>query len=196
MQRPRKGSLDEITDRRQQVIRLRLRGMGYRAIAKELGVGHMTVKRDLEAIAEETRTKMGKLEKDYVLAQSLSVYEEIETQAWDQFSRCAPGSTQRANFLQVVRSARNDQTKLLMDIGLIAKSPQEVRHTVTSKVIEGWTPAAQDLVALAIIKAGLSPAAEPIPDTNQLPASFPSVIDVPADSEEEEREEQEVASAT
>lgn len=190
MQRPRKGSLDEITDRRQQVIRLRLRGMGYRAIAKELGVGHMTVKRDLEAISEETRTKMGKLEKDYVLAQSLSVYEEIETQAWDQFSKSAPGSTQRANFLQVVRAARNDQAKLLMDIGLISKTPQEVRHVVTSKVIEGWTPAAQDLVALAIIKAGLTPAMEPIPDTNQLPASFPSVIDAPPDSDEDEEEQE------
>jgi hypothetical protein len=188
MKRPRKGSADEITDRRQAVIRLRLRGMGYRAIAKELGVGHMTVKRDLEVIAEETRGRMGKMERDYVLAQSLSVYEEIETQAWDQFSRCAPGSTQRANFLHVVRSARNDQTKLLMDIGLIQKTPQEVKHLVTSKVIESWTPAAQDLIALAIIKAGLTPTSDPVPDDHQLPANIPSVIDV---TEEEERSSQE-----
>lgn len=185
MKRPKKGSADEISERRQGVMRLRLRGMGYRAIAKELGVGHMTVKRDLEVIAEETRTRMSKLEREFVLAQSLSVYEEIETQAWDQFQKSAPGSTQRANFLQVVRSARNDQTKLLMDIGLIQKTPQEVKHTVTSKVIESWTPAAQDLVALAIIKANLTPAAEPIPDSHQLPANVPSIIDV---TEEEEQE--------
>jgi hypothetical protein len=171
--------MDEITERRMSVMRLRIRGMGYRAIAKELKVGPMTIKRDLEAIREDTRTRMSKLEKEFVLAQSLSVYEEIETQAWDQFGKCGGGSKEGAQYLNVVRSARNDQTKLLMDIGLIQKTPQEVKHTVTSKVIESWTPAAQDLVALAIIKANLSPAAEPIPDTHQL--SSAPIIDVEAE---------------
>jgi hypothetical protein len=73
--------------------------------------------------------------------------------------------------LDVVRGARNDQTKLLTELGFLKRAPQEVQHTVTSKVVEQWSPQAQDLVALAIIKAGLTPALDPIREVIEVQAA-------------------------
>lgn len=183
--KPRKSNQAEIEIRRKEVIKLRMRGLGLRTIAKELGVGHMTIKRDLAAIAEETRQKMEQLDRDHLLADCVSVYEEIEKNAWDQYHRCANGTQMKAQFLNVVRSARNDQVKLLTDIGMIAKAPQEVKHTITRDVIQHWSPAAQDLVAMAIIKAGLTPASAPIPDERQLPPAIQDATVLEVEPEEE-----------
>jgi len=162
----RRHSQDEITERRREVMRLRMRGMGYRLIAKKLGVGHMTVKRDLEVIREETGQQISQFQRDYKLAESIAVFEEVEHQAWEQFNLAVAGSAQKARFLEQVRSARQDQIKLLCDVGLIRKAPQEITHNVqaTSRVLQAWSPAAQDLVALAIIKTGLTPGRDPVPD--------------------------------
>jgi hypothetical protein len=167
-------------------VKLRMRGLGLRKIAAELDVGHMTVKRDLAAIAEENKTRMDQLERDTLLAECVSVFEQIEAQAWDQYHRCANGTQMKAQFLNVIRSARNDQVKLLTDIGMIAKAPQKVEHTITRDVISHWSPEAQDLVAMAIIKSGLTPAEAPQEDVNQLPMATPrgaTVIDVEAEPE-------------
>ncbi len=43
-----------------------MRGLGYRSIAKILGVGHMTVKRDLEAIREYNKQRAN-VEKEQVV---------------------------------------------------------------------------------------------------------------------------------
>ena len=177
--RPKKSSQNEIEERRRDVVRLRMRGLGLRNIAKELGVGHMTIKRDLAAIQEQTKERMSKLDRDIIIAESVSVYEEIETQAWDQFHRCGSGTSMKAQFLNVVRAARNDQIRLLTDIGMITRAPQEVKHTVKTDVISHWSPAAQDIVAMAIIKAGLSQPGAPVPEERQLPE--PNVLDVEAE---------------
>jgi hypothetical protein len=167
--RPRKASREEIAERRRAVMRMRHRGIGYRAIAKELGVGHMTVKRDLDIIREETQTRISRLDEEFTLASSLSVFEEVETAAWIGHNDAPKGSSVRAQFLSQIRAARNDQIKLLMDVGLIKKATQKVQHehaVVETKVIEHWSEAAQDLVALGIVKAGLSKLPDPVPDEN------------------------------
>ena len=71
--RPTKASKEEITERRQHVVRLRMRGLGYRSIAKILGVGHMTVKRDLEAIREYNKQRAN-VEKEQVVGDGLSLF--------------------------------------------------------------------------------------------------------------------------
>jgi hypothetical protein len=99
----------------------------------------------------------------------VSVYEQVEEEAWKEFNAAGSGSAQRARFLDVIRGARNDQVKLLTELGFLKKAPQEIQHTVTSKVVEQWSPQAQDLVALAIIKAGLTPAMEPVREVIDIP---------------------------
>jgi hypothetical protein len=168
---PRKANDDEIAERRREVMRLRTQGLGYRAIATKLGVGHMTVKRDIEYIRAKVRERMSKFERNLAISESVSAYEQVEMEAWKQYALSKPGTTQAARFLDVVRAARGDQVKLLTDLGFLKKAPTEVKHDISTKVIQDWTPAAQDLVALAIIKAGLTAPQDPTPiiDVKALP---------------------------
>ena len=164
-----KASQEEIKERRRLVMKFRLRGLTFRQIAKELGVGYMTVKRDLDAIKVETREKVSQFKHDYALGKSISTYEQIEEEAWEQASRCANGSSNKAQFLNLARTARNDQVKLLMDVGLIGRSATQVEHTVKAdSVLDGWTKEAQQLVALAIIRSQIGNAEEPVPDNRKL----------------------------
>ena len=177
--KPRKLSQSELEIRRKQVLSLRMRGLGIRAIAKELGTGYMTVKRDLEALRSEMQERLTKLDRDCIIANSVSVFEEVESQAWDQYHKPSCDNKTKVQYLNMVRAARNDQVKLLTDIGMIAKAPQEVKHTVKSDVISHWTPQAQDIVAMAIVKAGLTPGLAPVPEDRQIEGK--SVIDVEPD---------------
>lgn len=162
--RPAKASQYEIDERRKQVIRLRMRGLGYRAIAKVLGVGHMTVKRDLEAVREENAKRVTRFEQEQTIGECLSVFEEIELKAWEQFDAMPLGNAHGAKYLAEIREARDRQIKLLTDVGLIRKEPNKVDVTVNTDALQHWTPEAQDIVAMAIIKTKLQAPAEPRPD--------------------------------
>ena len=148
-----KVSRDEIDDRRRKVLRLRMRGLGYRTIAKLVGVGHMTVKRDLEAIKEENREKVGKLTKVDHVSEALTAYQEVELRAWQDYHEAKAGSKERQAFLREVRDSRRDQTKLLTDLGLIEKTPHETHVKVSAEVIRHWSVEAQDLVAMAMLQS-------------------------------------------
>ena len=151
--RPRSTEI-ELSERRQEVIRLRLRGMTLREIAKSLGCGAMTIKRDLDAVKQEVHQKVSQFDRDYALGTSLSVYEQIEKEAWEQYYGCSQGSPGRAQFLNLVRTARNDQVKLLADVGLISRAPTQVQHQFeANQVLKGWTDDAKRIVALAIIRS-------------------------------------------
>jgi hypothetical protein len=145
-------------------------GMGYRAIGEKLGVGHMTVKRDLEAIRSDTDQKMSNFQRNYMLAETCSVYEQVEQEAWRQYHSPTTGAAQKARFLDVVRGARGDQVKMLTDLGFLKKAPQEIQHKVSTEVISHWTPDAQDVVALALVRGMTSPALEPTKDVIDVPA--------------------------
>lgn len=152
--RKHKSSAVELAERRQEVIRLRLKGLTLREIGKEMNLGYMTVKRDLDAIRQEVGEKVTNFDKDFALGKSISVYEQIEDEAWKQYYGCAPGSTGRAQFLNIARTARNDQVKLLTDVGLINRAAQVHEHKIESnRLLSGWTEDAKRIVALAIIRS-------------------------------------------
>ena len=174
---PVRSSEDEIKERRRRVVRLRMRGLGYRSIAQKLGVGHMTVKRDLEAIREDNRVKARLLDREEHVGESLSVFEEVELRAWQDYRYAPRGSGERQKFLAEIRAARQNQTKLLMDLGVVAKAPTESKITISNEVIANWSPEAQDLVALAIIKSGMKKLAEPIQEAQIVEASTGGSID-------------------
>ena len=176
---PVRSSEEEIKERRRRVVRLRMRGLGYRSIAKKLGVGHMTVKRDLEAIREENRLRAQQLDREEHVGESLSVFEEVELRAWQDYRYAPRGSAERQKFLAEIRAARQNQTKLLIDLGVVAKAPTESKITITNEVLSGWGPEAQDLVALAIIKSGMKKLAEPIQEAQIVEAHTGGSIDSP-----------------
>lgn len=178
-----KASREEIEDRRKQVGRLRMRGLGYRSIAKLLGVGYLTIKRDLEAIREDNKKRVSAFEQEQHLGESLSVFEEVELRAWQDYHEAQGGSIQRKHFLDTIQDARNNQIKLLTDVGLVSKEPTKVDVRVKSELIQHWSPEAQALVAMAILKSKLPPAAEPVPDNRMIDAH--TVEDEEADAEPE-----------
>ena len=173
---PARASKEEIAERRTAVKRLRLRGLGYRSIAKIVGVGHMTIKRDLEAIRHSNKTRVTMLDQSEHVGESLSVFEEVELRAWQDYHDADKGSQQRQRFLAEIQSARQNQTKLLMDLGVINRVAERKHITVSTEVISGWTPDAQDLVALAILKSQMKPLLEPRQDEALLAPK--EVIDV------------------
>lgn len=183
----RKSSREEMHERRQMVLRLRLKGMAFRQIAKDLGVGVMTVRRDLQAIKARMADKVSQFERDQTLGESLHTYELIHQEAWDQYSRCANGSEGRVKFLNLIRAAENDRVKVLMDVGLIGKAAVQVEHRhKADEVLAGLTKDAQQLIAMALLKAQLRPPGEPVLEVSggdgearQLPAR--QVIEVEAE---------------
>jgi DNA-binding CsgD family transcriptional regulator len=171
-----RSSQMELAERRQVVVRLRLQGMTLREIGKELGCGYMTIKRDMDIIKEEVGQKIAQFDKDYALGKSMTVYEQIESEAWAQFYGCANGTTSKAQFLNLVRAARNDQVKLLTDVGLISKAPTQVTHQFeANQVLKGWTDDAKRIVALSIIRAQMD---NHVP-MKALDGHSPTIIDIP-----------------
>lgn len=149
-----KSSQIELAERRQIVIRMRLQGKTLREIGKELGIGYMTAKRDLDTIRSEVSEKVSQFDRDYALGKSISVYEQIEDEAWREYYGAASGGPSKAQFLNLVRAARNDQVKLLTEVGLINKAPVQVQHEFQAQaVLKNWTEDAKRIVALAIIRA-------------------------------------------
>jgi hypothetical protein len=181
-----KSTQVELTERRQMVLRMRLQGKTFRDIGKELGLGYMTVKRDLDAIKCEVAQKIDKFDRDYALGKSISVYEQIEEEAWAEYHRSVTGSPSKAQFLNLVRTARNDQVKLLADVGLIDRAPAKVQHKIeTNKILEGWTDDARRIVSLAIIRAQMDGGKVPSPllEAHGGGNGHGKVVDVPAEVE-------------
>jgi len=159
----RKSSKEEMSERQQLVMRGRLKGQTFRQIAKDLGVGVMTVRRDLQTVKEKVADRVSQFEKDQALGESLQTYELIHQEAWDQYHRCAHASEGRARFLNLIRAAENDRVKTLMDVGLIGKAAVQVEHKhKADEVLGELTKDAQQLIAMALLKAQLRPPGEPV----------------------------------
>jgi len=177
-----KASREEIEDRHKHVGRLRMRGLNYRSIAKLLGVSTMTIKRDLDAIREDNKKRVTTFESERHIGESLSVFEECELRAWQDYHEALAGTIQRKHFLDTIQNARNNQIKLLTDVGLISREPAKVDVRVKTDLIQHWSPEAQALVAMAILKSKLPPAAEPEPD-RCIEAHYENVAEVAGEND-------------
>jgi hypothetical protein len=160
--KPRKCTNREIEERREKVLQLRLRGLGYKAIADVLQVSHLTIRRDLEIIRGETKEQVKGFCKEYAIGRCMQTYQAVLEKAWENYDTSAPGSAARVHYLQLIKATQSDEAKLLMDVGLIGRAAVQVEHRMDpSAALSGWTRDAQQLVALAIIKAQLPPPGEP-----------------------------------
>jgi hypothetical protein len=179
----RKSSKEEMYERRQMVMRLRLKGMTYKAIGKELGIGTMTVKRDLYALREDVSARVSKFDRDFALGECLQTYERIHQEAWNEYESCSHGSSGRATFLNLIRAAENDRVKVLMDVGLIGREAVKVEHNhKADQALKGITKDAQQLIAMALLKAQLQPPKEPIREVVEgSNGSGQKLLDIPAE---------------
>jgi hypothetical protein len=135
-------------------MQMRLRGKSLREIGKELGIGYMTVKRDLDAVAALNCQRITEFERNGALAAAAHTYDMLEKEAWEQVFRCANGTSNRAQFMNLVRVVNGDRIKMLMDVGLISKAPQKVEvKSETTHLLEGWTEDAKQMMAMALLSA-------------------------------------------
>jgi hypothetical protein len=183
----------ELAERRQIIMSMRLRGKSLREIGKELGIGYMTVKRDLDAVAALNRQRISEFERNGALASAAHTYDMLEKEAWEQVFRCANGTSNRAQFMNLVRVVNNDRIKMLMDVGLIDKATQKVEvKSETTHLLEGWTKDAKQMMAMALLAAQIEGAEkDALPGDNgegreilELPAHAVEMSDPPDDAEE------------
>jgi transposase len=158
-------SKDDIKERQKQVGCYMAQGKSYREIALLLGVGHNTVKRDVDAIREENRKGIAGFNKEEILRESIATYKMVVECAWKEYYNApATALKERQKFLQQAVDAQTAHDELLQNIGFIEQAPQETVVKVSQEVLHGMTPEAQDIIVLALLQAQMKPLAEPRPD--------------------------------
>lgn len=168
MKPAKKASQYEMMQRRQQVQRLRLRGLSIGEIAKQVGVSFQTVQKDMEMVQKENQDKVDKFQQAQFVGESLVVFDEIIHHAWSEFQHADPGSKQRLQSLDLVRVTQHDKLKSLQDTGLIHKAVQQVEHKHT--IALPWTPEVKDAVVTQLLQSQLSTTlALPTPDPDHEP---------------------------
>src|SRR5690606_976249 len=100
-----------------------------------------------------------------IVGNTASLYEEVEYRAWELYHGSDEVS-ERAKALSLVMSAREKQTKLLMDLGLLKRAATETVHTVeVNPFIQKWEDGeAKKNLADSIVISQLPPLAEPTID--------------------------------
>lgn len=167
----RRSTKYELAQRRKEVERLRLRGLGIAAIAKLMEMSQSAVSNDLEEIRRENAARFKEFDQRQYVADSVSHFETLQQSAWAEYYK-AETPQQRLKALDLVRSIENDKIKALRDTGIVQggdEGPREVTHTHRLD----WSREMRENVARALLEQGLSAQLpEPIPEAD--------VIDVPS----------------
>lgn len=127
-----------LTDRQRLIIRMRMRGMSQNAIANFFGISQPMVSKELVTIREYQERRGKTVKQEEIVGHTASVYEEVEHRGWDLFQE-SKEVADKAKALAIVMAARDKHTKLLMDLGLLKKAQQEVKHKIeVSPFLEKW----------------------------------------------------------
>lgn len=174
-----------LSTRQKTVARLKIRGLSQSAIAEILSVSQPIISKEMKRIRDHYARRGRNIEQDLVVGESVSVYEEVEHKAWEIYHTGADND--KAKALSIVLSAREKQTKLLMDLGKLKKASTTHTHNVTvSPLVESWSkgeareavnviissqltdleaPEPPELLEENIIDIELTELEDPVPDT-------------------------------
>ena len=165
-----------LSDRQIRIQKLVIRGGTEPVIAKLLGISRASVAKEKAKIRLTNRTKLEALDKEDFMADTISLFEEVEKTAWGVFSESDGASKNRS--LQLILDVREKQIKMLMDLGIIERAAQKQDVNLNfngSPLLENWDVDGRRNFSASIIDAQLTDLEEPEP---------PEVID--AEFEEEE----------
>ena len=144
-QREEKDPFGGLTERQKNIARLRLRGLSQQSIGNIVGIPQPVVSQELKKIKDWQAERGANVEQAAVVGHISSVYEEVQQAAWLLYSQAkndAESPTSRADqakALAVVQSAAKEHGKFLMDLGLIRKAAQEVKHVIEpSQFMKEW----------------------------------------------------------
>lgn len=166
--RPKKASEYEVQQRRKDVLRLRMRGHSYGDIAAKLAISVNTVKNDLTAVREENEHAVKSFSQAHFVGETMVVYDDIIARAWEEYFACPAGAKNRITAMDLIRATQGDKFKALMDVGLIDKKEQEVKHRHVHEM--PWDDSLQQQVIQGMIERSLTPQlAAPTFDPNHGP---------------------------
>ena len=163
-----------LTDHQKQILRLKMRGIPQTTIAKIMGVSQPYISQEMKRIREIFKEKGKTIDQDLVVGNTITLYEEVEEQAWQLYA--ADKNVDKLKALSLIVNARKENIKLLMDLGKIERigTSSEVKITV-SPFLQKWK---QEENTKEIAKTAI---------VSQLPA-----LEAPEPPEEEEYIEAEV----
>jgi len=182
---------DDIIDRRRLILQLKIKGLSNKEIGKQANCPISVVRKDLLFIQKANLERCNVIERNAIIGESLSVFEEVERRYWEELEMAPAGSTQRKQYLDSIQTARNNQLKLLSDLGFIAKAPtkQTLDINVKTESIQGLTEEAKSLVAMAMLTSKMKALPAPIPDQTLTEHTEDYNESVPCDFEEIESTE-------
>lgn len=161
-----------MTERQEMIARFKLRGLSQSAIAKFLGVSQPIISKEMKRIRKHLAEKGRGIDQHYLIGETATVYEDVMAKAYQIYSEASGEGDRNAQVksLQLVMSAREKHTKLLMDLGILkrASTNSEVKVTL-SPLIESWDEKKKEQVAHAVVETTLEPLPPPAPPEDDEP---------------------------
>lgn len=154
-----------LTERQKRIARLRMRGLAQQAIANIENVSQPIISQELKKIKDWQEERGKNVDQSIVVGNTATLYEEVEQMAWQMYYTPQISVGDKAKCLAVVMNARDKHTKLLMDLGLIKKASQEIKHIVEpSPFLQNWNSPRKKELADSLVAAQLTALPEPAPD--------------------------------
>jgi len=164
----RRTSQYEMMQRRQNVQRLRLRGLSISEIATQLKVSYLTAQRDLESVKLVNQEQVKNFQQEQFVGEAMTLFDELRQHAWNEFEQAQPGSRHRLQSLDMIRTLQNDKVKALQDTGLLMKVAHEVKHEHT--IALPWTDEMKRAASSQLLQSQMTAKlALPTPDPNHDP---------------------------
>jgi DNA-binding Lrp family transcriptional regulator len=119
----------EMEARRMKVLFLRHRRQTEQQIANQLNVSEATISRDIKWLREHYAETFGvdsKFDSGAFIGESIARYEDIESEAMKDSAKPGIQPRDKAKFLMIAILAREKQTSLLQDTGVITRAPVNV----------------------------------------------------------------------
>lgn len=157
-------SYSGLTERQIKIQKLSLRGATENAVALVLGCSRITVAKEKAKIREINRGRLETLDKEDMMSETISLFEEIERSAWNVFQESEGASKNRS--LQLILDARERQIKLLMDVGIIDRAAQQTDVSVSlhaSPLLQEWDESGRKNLSKHVIEAQLTDLEAPQP---------------------------------
>lgn len=166
-----------LTERQKHIARLRMRGLSQQSIANIVGVAQPIISKELARIKDWQAEQGASVDQAAEVGSIRSHYSEVTEQAWKMFvlaqNRAMSVESPDPNAfgdqvkaLALVKSSTEAHAKFLMDMGMIKKASQEVKHIIEpSPFIKNWNDgSAKKKLADTLVSSQLPALPEPTPD--------------------------------
>lgn len=157
------AELEGLTEEQQVILRLRLRGMTIRGIAKGMNVSPAVIHREVTKIRELKASQLTSRPTEEHAADAITLYEEVEQSALEIYTDSSNDKNMQLRALSTALQARDKHVKLLMDLGIMQKANVDKPQVNNTVILQGWNEDVKRFVADKIIEAQLTPLEAPVP---------------------------------